>query len=241
MAVDVDAGRKQNCWRPRAVQQSAPRSSTATTRPATLCAAAQISEDYADAAMREFLVESLRAIPPTPGAVSSAVLREAVAARVPTSYLTICGQHDDQRPERAPGTLSTPVGRRSWRRCCTSPTDRGLRRGRRSGRPGLVRSGWVVAPRSWLERQLRCRPVVSRLSEIVSCQRAARSRDRGPGHGNPMNRGRVVSASRATRAARQLRQAAEGQQRCQRVSDGAPLLDQCPIPCGTAWHSTAAK
>jgi hypothetical protein len=46
-----------------------------------LCAAAQISEKYANAAIREFLVEPLRAIPPAPGVDTHAVLREAVASR----------------------------------------------------------------------------------------------------------------------------------------------------------------
>jgi len=46
-----------------------------------LCAAAQLSEVYANTAIREFLVEPLRAIPPAPGVNPTAVLREAVAAR----------------------------------------------------------------------------------------------------------------------------------------------------------------
>jgi hypothetical protein len=46
-----------------------------------LCAAAQLSEVYANTAIREFLVEPLRAIPPAPGVDTTSVLREAVAAR----------------------------------------------------------------------------------------------------------------------------------------------------------------
>lgn len=46
-----------------------------------LCAAAHIDADFADAAIREFLVEPTRAVPPTPGVHAGAVLAEAVAAR----------------------------------------------------------------------------------------------------------------------------------------------------------------
>ncbi|MGW5723609.1 hypothetical protein ACWEVP_46090 [Amycolatopsis sp. NPDC003865] len=89
MAVDVGAGRNQSCWRCRAVnlpgdgfcQQCGASLVRRDNTTRYLCAAAQLSEDYADAAMREFLVEPLRAIPPTPGVDSAAVLREAVAAR----------------------------------------------------------------------------------------------------------------------------------------------------------------
>ncbi|MGH3569700.1 MAG: hypothetical protein ACRDRH_27545 [Pseudonocardia sp.] len=51
----------------------------ATTR--YLCAAAQIDPGFADDAIAEFLVEPVRAIPPTPGVDAASVLREAVAAR----------------------------------------------------------------------------------------------------------------------------------------------------------------
>lgn len=51
----------------------------ATTR--YLCAAAHLDPDYSDAAIAEFLVEPVRAIPPAPGVDSAAVLRDAVAAR----------------------------------------------------------------------------------------------------------------------------------------------------------------
>ncbi|MFJ9778906.1 hypothetical protein ACIRSS_04945 [Amycolatopsis sp. NPDC101161] len=89
MAVDVGAGRNQNCWRCRAVnlpgdgfcQQCGASLVHRDNTTRYLCAAAQLSQDYADAAMREFLVEPLRAIPPAPGVDSAAVLREAVAAR----------------------------------------------------------------------------------------------------------------------------------------------------------------
>lgn len=46
-----------------------------------LCAAAHLDPDYADAAVREYLVEPTRSIPPSPGVNSGVVLREAVAAR----------------------------------------------------------------------------------------------------------------------------------------------------------------
>lgn len=46
-----------------------------------LCAAAHLDDDFADDAIREFLVEPTRAVPPTPGVRAGAVLAEAVAAR----------------------------------------------------------------------------------------------------------------------------------------------------------------
>jgi hypothetical protein len=46
-----------------------------------LCAAAHLDDDFADGAIREFLVEPTRAVPPTPGVRAGAVLAEAVAAR----------------------------------------------------------------------------------------------------------------------------------------------------------------
>jgi hypothetical protein len=46
-----------------------------------LCGAAHRDEEFADSAIREYLVESTRAIPRSPGVNSGAVLREAVAAR----------------------------------------------------------------------------------------------------------------------------------------------------------------
>jgi len=89
MVIDVGAGRNQNCWRCRTVNQPGDGFCQQCGAPLThrdnttryLCAAAQLNEDYANAAMREFLVEPLRAIPPTPGVDTAAVLREAVAAR----------------------------------------------------------------------------------------------------------------------------------------------------------------
>ncbi len=46
-----------------------------------LCAAAHLDEEFCDAAVAEFLVEPVRAIPPSPGVDSAVVLREAVAAQ----------------------------------------------------------------------------------------------------------------------------------------------------------------
>ncbi|MBV9141266.1 MAG: hypothetical protein JO115_10165 [Pseudonocardiales bacterium] len=46
-----------------------------------LCAAAHLDEEFCDKAIAEFLVEPVRAIPPSPGVDSAAVLREAVAAQ----------------------------------------------------------------------------------------------------------------------------------------------------------------
>src|SRR5690349_11958194 len=57
----------------------APDPTDATTR--YLCAAAHLDRDFADTEIREYLVEPTRAVPPTPGLDSVAVLQEAVAAR----------------------------------------------------------------------------------------------------------------------------------------------------------------
>ncbi|GAA2673635.1 MULTISPECIES: hypothetical protein [Actinosynnema] len=46
-----------------------------------LCAAAHLDPEFADSAVREFLGSPNRAIPPSPGVDSEAVLREALAAR----------------------------------------------------------------------------------------------------------------------------------------------------------------
>ncbi|WP_089952807.1 hypothetical protein [Lentzea xinjiangensis] len=46
-----------------------------------LCGAAHRDEDFADSAIREYLVEATRSIPRSPGVNAGAVLREAVAAR----------------------------------------------------------------------------------------------------------------------------------------------------------------
>lgn len=51
----------------------------ATTR--YLCAAAHLDPDYANNIIAEYLIEPTRAVPPSPGVDSVAVLREAVAAR----------------------------------------------------------------------------------------------------------------------------------------------------------------
>ena len=46
-----------------------------------LAAAAHLDADYCNAALDEFMVERVRSVPPSPGADSSAVLRDAVSAR----------------------------------------------------------------------------------------------------------------------------------------------------------------
>src|SRR5215207_6700667 len=46
-----------------------------------LCGAAHRDEEFADSAIREYLVEATRSIPRSPGVNTGAVLREAVAAR----------------------------------------------------------------------------------------------------------------------------------------------------------------
>lgn len=51
----------------------------ATTR--YLCAATHLDAEFANGAIAEYLIESTRAVPPSPGVDSVAVLREAVAAR----------------------------------------------------------------------------------------------------------------------------------------------------------------
>lgn len=56
-----------------------PAQQDATTR--YLCAAAHLDPAFSDPAIAEFLIEPVRAIPPTPGVDSAAVLRDAVAAR----------------------------------------------------------------------------------------------------------------------------------------------------------------
>jgi hypothetical protein len=62
---------------------SSERSGTALRNETTryLCAAAHLNPDYADNAIREFLAEPLRAIPPSIAFDAALVLREAVAAR----------------------------------------------------------------------------------------------------------------------------------------------------------------
>lgn len=47
-----------------------------------LCAAAHLDQRFCDEAIAEYLVEPMRAIPPSPGVDSAAVLREAVAAQL---------------------------------------------------------------------------------------------------------------------------------------------------------------
>jgi hypothetical protein len=58
---------------------AAPRARDDTTR--YLCAAAHLDADYADSAIREFLIEDTRPVPASPGVDAAAVLGEAVAAR----------------------------------------------------------------------------------------------------------------------------------------------------------------
>lgn len=64
---------------PRVHQGPTGPASDGTTR--YLCAAAHIDEEFCDKAIAEFLVEPVRAIPPSPGVNSAVVLREAVAAQ----------------------------------------------------------------------------------------------------------------------------------------------------------------
>ena len=67
--------RNQHCWRCATVNAAGDKfcqgcGSSLVQRDNTtryLCAAAQLSEVYANTAIREFLVEPLRAIPPAPG------------------------------------------------------------------------------------------------------------------------------------------------------------------------------
>jgi hypothetical protein len=81
--------RNQHCWRCATVNSAGDKfcqgcGASLVQRDNTtryLCAAAQLSEVYANTAIREFLVEPLRAIPPAPGVDTTAVLREAVASR----------------------------------------------------------------------------------------------------------------------------------------------------------------
>src|SRR6266540_1354074 len=47
-----------------------------------LCAAAHLSSDFADQAIREYLLEPTRPMPPSPGVDTAAVLNEAIAGRV---------------------------------------------------------------------------------------------------------------------------------------------------------------
>src|SRR5688572_23659195 len=63
----------------RATGNDSPKLRDDTTR--FLCGAAHRDEEFADSAIREYLVEATRSIPRSPGVNSGAVLREAVAAR----------------------------------------------------------------------------------------------------------------------------------------------------------------
>ena len=64
---------------PRPAPAARAAAADATTR--YLCAAAHLDRTFADTAIREYLVEPTRAVPPTPGLNAGAVLREAIAAR----------------------------------------------------------------------------------------------------------------------------------------------------------------
>ena len=66
---------------PRTDATAANTTDTTDTTTRYLCAAAHLDRDFADTAIREYLVEPTRAVPPTPGLDAVAVLREAVAAR----------------------------------------------------------------------------------------------------------------------------------------------------------------
>ncbi len=59
----------------------APRGPVSDETTRYLCAAVHFDEKFCDEAIAEFLVEPVRAIPPSPGVDSAAVLREAVAAQ----------------------------------------------------------------------------------------------------------------------------------------------------------------
>jgi hypothetical protein len=67
---------------PPPAPQQPPGSRDDTTR--YLCAAAHLNPSYADAAIKEFLVEPTRSVPPSPGVNAAAVLAEALAARART-------------------------------------------------------------------------------------------------------------------------------------------------------------
>lgn len=54
-----------------------------------LCAAAHLSRDFADAALRELLVEPTRPAAPAPGVDTAAVLTEALAARLRTDVVDV--------------------------------------------------------------------------------------------------------------------------------------------------------
>jgi len=71
-AATADPARPQSGRRP---------TGAATAPPAHLGAAAHLDQQFSDAAIAEYLVEDVRAVPPTPGVDAVAVQREAVAAR----------------------------------------------------------------------------------------------------------------------------------------------------------------
>jgi hypothetical protein len=82
--VPPSHGGADNDGRPSPQTQSSPpaaddRGPDGPTR--YLCAAAHLDQTFANAAIGEYLVERTRAVPPSPGVDSVAVLRDAVAAR----------------------------------------------------------------------------------------------------------------------------------------------------------------
>ncbi|MGW3998022.1 hypothetical protein [Amycolatopsis sp. NPDC004772] len=89
MAVGVETEQSRRCRRCRSVNRTGDKycqqcGASLARRDITtryLCAAAQLDEKFADEAIKEFLVEPFRAVPQTPGVDTTAVLREAVAAR----------------------------------------------------------------------------------------------------------------------------------------------------------------
>lgn len=89
MTVGVETEQSRQCRRCRSVNQRGDKycqqcGASLARRDITtryLCAAAQLDEKFANEAIKEFLVEPFRAVPQTPGVDTTAVLREAVAAR----------------------------------------------------------------------------------------------------------------------------------------------------------------
>ena len=71
-------------WRAWTARHTEPDRAEATRH---LCAAAHLSRDFADAALRELLVEPTRPAAPAPGVDSAAVLTEALAARLRTDVV----------------------------------------------------------------------------------------------------------------------------------------------------------
>jgi hypothetical protein len=89
MTVGVEAELNRRCRRCQSVNQGGDKycqrcGASLARRDVTtryLCAAAQLSEKFADTAIKEFLVEPFRAVPQAPAVDTTAVLREAIASR----------------------------------------------------------------------------------------------------------------------------------------------------------------